>query len=68
MMQDGRRCWSSEQKLPSFNGFRASFGKYLVVSRSYYHKLYDKPLSKNVLHANLCEATEAVELVWQVSS
>ena len=32
------------------------------MSRSYYHKSYDKPPSKSVLHANLCETMEAVEL------
>ena len=28
----------------------------------YYHKSYDKPPFKSVLHANLCETMEAVEL------
>ena len=43
-----------QQKVPSFNGFHVSFSKSPVVSRPYYHKSYDKPPSKSVLHANLC--------------
>ena len=66
--RNAKRFRSSEQKLPSFNGFHASFGKYLVVSRPYYHKMHDKLPSKIVLHVNLCEATEAVELAWPISS
>ena len=62
MMQDGERPRPSEQKVPSFNGFHASFSKSLVVSRPHYHKSYDKPPSKSVLHVNLCETMEAVEL------
>ena len=48
--------------MPSFNGFHASFSKSPVVSRPYYHKSCDKPPSKSVLHVNLCETMEAVEL------
>ena len=62
MTQDGERPQLSEQKVPSFNGFYASFSKSPVVSRSYYHKSYDKPPSKSVLHVNLCDTMEAVEL------
>ena len=62
MTQDGQRPRASEQKVPSFNGFHASFNKCLVVSRTCCHKSYDKPPSKSVPHANLCEAMEAVEL------
>ena len=51
-----------EQKVPSFNGFHASFSKSPVVSRTSYHKSYDKPPSKSVLIANLCEVMEAVKL------
>ena len=51
----------SKQKVPSFNGFHANFSKSPVVSRPYYHNSYDKPPSKIVLHANLCETTEAAE-------
>ena len=32
------------------------------MSRPYYRKSYDKPPSKSVLHANLCETMEAVKL------
>ena len=62
MTQDSELPQPSEQKVPSFNGFYASFGKSPVVSRPYYHKSHDKPPSKSVLHANLCETMEAVEL------
>ena len=55
MTQDGERARPSEQKVSSFNGFHASFSKSLVASRPYYHKSYDKPPSKSVPHANLCE-------------
>ena len=48
--------------MPSFNGFHASFSKPPIVNEPYYHKSYDKPPSKSVLHANLCETMEAVEL------
>ena len=48
--------------MPSFNGFHASFSKSLVVSRPHYHKSYDKPPSKSVLHVNLCETMEPLEL------
>ena len=60
MTQDGERPQLSEQKVPSFNGFYASFSKSPVVSRPYYHKSYDKPPSKGVLYANL--TVEKVEL------
>ena len=59
MTQDGKHPRPSEQKVPSFNEFHASFSKSPVVSRPYYHKLYDKPPFKGVLHANLCGTTEA---------
>ena len=62
MTQDGECPRPSEQKVPSFNGFHASFSKSHVASRPYYHKSYDKPPSKSVLHANLCETMEAVNL------
>ena len=57
MTQDDERARPS-----SFNGFDASFSKSLVASRPYYHKSYDKPPSKSVLHANLCETMEAENL------
>ena len=59
---DGERPHPLEQKVPSFNGFHASFSKSPVVSRTSYHKSYDKPPSKSVLNANLCEVMEAVKL------
>ena len=62
MMQDGECPQPSEQKVPSFNGFRENFSKSLVISTAYYHKSYDKSPSKSVLHTNLCEPMEAVEL------
>ena len=62
MTQDGQRLRASEQKVPSFNGFHASFNICLVVSRSCCHKSYVFAPSKSVPHANLCEAMEAVEL------
>ena len=62
MTQDGERPAPSDQKLPSFNGFHARFSKYPVVSRPYYHKSYDRPASRNVLHANFCETMKAVEI------
>ena len=61
MTQNDERPRPSEQKAPSFNGFLAIFSKSPVVSRPYYHKSYDKPPSKSVLLANLCETMEAVE-------
>ena len=62
MTQDGERPGPSDQKVPSFNGFHARFSKFPVVSRPYYHKSYDRPTSKSVLHANFCETMEAVEV------
>ena len=61
MTQNDEHPRPSEQKVPSFNGFLAIFSKSPVVSRPYYHKSYDKPPSKSVLLANLCETMEAVE-------
>ena len=62
MTQNSEFPRPSEQKVPSFNGFHASFSKSPVVSRPHYHKLYDKPPSKSVLHVNLCETMGALEL------
>ena len=62
MTQDSEHPRVSEQKVPSFNGFHASFSKSATVSRPYYHRSDDKPPSKCVLHANLRETMEAVEL------
>ena len=62
MMQDGERPRPSVQKVSSFNGFHAIFSKSPVEVYPYYHTLYDKPPSKSVLYANLCETMEAVEL------
>ena len=61
-MQDGECPRPSEQKVSSLNRFHASFSKSPGVSGPYYHKSYDKPPSKSVLHANLCETMEVVEL------
>ena len=62
MTQDGECPRPSDQKVSSFNGFHANFCKSPAASRPYYHKSYDKPPSKSVLHANLCETMEAVNL------
>ena len=62
MPQDGKRPLPSEQKVPPFNVFNAFFCKTLVLDRPYYHKLYDKPPSKSVLDANLCETMKTAEL------
>ena len=51
--QDDNCPQPSEKKVSSSSGFHASFSKFLVASGPYYHKLYDKQPSKNVLHANL---------------
>ena len=62
MTQAGERLRPTDQKVPSYNGFHASFSQSLRISRPYFHKSYDKPPNKSVLHANLCETIEAAEL------
>ena len=57
-MQDVQFLPPSEQNVLSFNRFHASFSKCLVLSKPYYHKSFDKPPSKSILHANLCETVE----------
>ena len=60
MTQEGERPRPSDQSVKSFNSFHESFRNFPVLSRLYYHKLYNKPPSKRLLYANLCETMEAV--------
>ena len=62
MTNEGERPSPNEQTVPSYNGFHASFGERQPLSKTHFHKSYDRSPTKSVLYTNMCETSQAAEL------